>query len=170
MNNDNLEELRGIFNSIIEMDDSSSLDIYNIIRSINELYESKIQSIAKGYSRQRIIETLKELSSILDTKLSRFMIDSGEWDPSKDPVRPELIEEENIPPKDDEDDEPTKTSEDDKDNNTSTDKKGCKSDITSSYLIVLLMIMVLSMLVIRKIAIKKQKNIEKEKTFYEKDI
>ncbi len=152
--NDNLNELKSIFDSILEMNDDTSLDLYNIQKRIIALYDSEIQSIAKGYSRQRIIETLKELSNILDTQISRKMIDNKEWDPSIEEVRPEFEKEEPI----DDDNNDNKTTE----NNTSqnepevVNKKGCKSDLSSSGLYLIFIFIVLSILVLRINKIEKK--------------
>ena len=158
MSEDNLEQLRTIFNSILEMNDETSLDVYNIQKRIITLYETEIQSLAKGYSRQRIIETLKETTNIIDTSLSRMMIDSKEWNPEKEATRPSFEKEEEVTPPDDKDKEEPK---DDDSKKEETSKKGCKSEIENSYLIILLSLIMIIIISIK--FIDKQKNIRKER-------
>ncbi len=92
MSEEQYTSLSNLFDEIKEMDSSSPTSIYQIKKKIDKLSSQNIQSYARGYSSQRIIETLKELSSVLDTHISRTLIDSGEWDPSKDALRPSLGE------------------------------------------------------------------------------
>ena len=48
--------------------------------------------MAKGYSRQRIVEQLNELVEILDARISMELIADGEWNPEEIRVRPTVTE------------------------------------------------------------------------------
>ena len=48
--------------------------------------------MAKGYSRQRIIEQLNELSDILDARISMELIADKEWNPEENRTRPTVTE------------------------------------------------------------------------------
>lgn len=83
--------LEGIFNEIKEMDCISTVDIYKIQLRIKSIYENGINTYAKGWSGQRITESLKELSGILDAYISRSLIENGEWNPEEE-ARPTVSE------------------------------------------------------------------------------
>jgi hypothetical protein len=90
MSEEDLSELKALLDEISEMPDDSSLDIYNIHSRIVSLAKSEIKSLAKGYSRQRIVDQLNELADILDARISMQMIEDGEWNPELDKNRPDL--------------------------------------------------------------------------------
>ena len=80
--------LAAIFDEIAAMSDDSALDIYNIAKRIETLAGKEIKDLAKGYSRQRIIEQLEELAEILDARVSMQLIADEEWNPEENPQRP----------------------------------------------------------------------------------
>lgn len=82
-----LAALQAKLNEIIEMDTSTSAGIENARKAMESLAK-KYNTYAKGYSARRLQETLSEAAALLDTKLSRSMIDKGEWDPESTAVRP----------------------------------------------------------------------------------
>lgn len=131
MTSSQYSSLEAKFNEILGMDYLSAENIYNIQQEVESIYSSGIQTYARGYSGQRITESLKELSDILDTHISRKLIDSKEWNPETDPIRPSFEEEE--PPIDDK----TTTTKNNSDNNKDK-KEGCKSSIASFYLMFVL--------------------------------
>ena len=92
MTEENKAALEAILNEIAEMDDSTSLDIYRIYKRIDKLVKNDMKNYAKGYSRQRIIEQLNELLSIIDARISMQMIADGEWDPEVEPQRPTIVD------------------------------------------------------------------------------
>lgn len=143
-----LQKLTAKFNEIKAMPNTTAEDIYNIQKAVDEIYSLGISTYAKGYSGQRITESLKELSSILDTHISRVLIDSNEWDPEKDPVRPSFEEDEpDVPPKDDD-----KGNENPSGNNEpeTPTKKGCKSSLESSIGILIFISMIILIITIKK--------------------
>ena len=125
------------------------------------MYSLGIQAYARGYSGQRITESLKELSSILDTHISRMMIDTKEWDPEKNPERPEIeIEDEEDPSGEDDDKTKTTTNSGENSGNNPQEptKKGCKSSLSSSmYLVILLTIMSLIIVFKKQIYIRRKR-------------
>lgn len=84
--------LQAEFEQIRAMSTDGAVDIYKIQKSIQSLYTTTGTSYAKGYSGQRIVETLKELVSLLDTKISIALVENGDWDPENQPVRPTVTE------------------------------------------------------------------------------
>lgn len=85
-------ELKAKFDEIKAMDTDGAVNVYKIQKSIQSLYSIAGTSYAKGYSGQRVVETLKEMVSLLDTRISVELIASGDWDPEKDPTRPTVTE------------------------------------------------------------------------------
>ncbi len=75
------------FEEILAMDVSTSEGINEVLLAIGELADD-YRDYATGYSARRLSGTLSEVESMIDRKLSRFMIDNGEWDPETTPVRP----------------------------------------------------------------------------------
>ena len=74
------------------MPTDGAVNIYKITKSIQSLYGMTGTSYAKGYAGQRVVETLKEVVSLLDTRMSISLIENGDWDPEKNPVRPNVTE------------------------------------------------------------------------------
>ena len=75
------------FQEILAMDVSTSEGIHEVLLALGELADD-YRDYATGYSARRLSGTLAEVESMIDRKLSRFMIDNGEWDPETTPVRP----------------------------------------------------------------------------------
>ena len=75
------------FQEILAMDVSTSEGIHEVLLALGELADD-YRDYATGYSARRLSGTLSEVESMIDRKLSRFMIDNGEWDPETTPVRP----------------------------------------------------------------------------------
>ena len=96
MTEENKAALSAIFEQILEMKAESGQDLYNITLRIQKLANNEIKNLAKGYSRQRIIEQLNELAGIIDAKVSMQLIADNEWDPELDVNRPELKDEVNV--------------------------------------------------------------------------
>lgn len=83
------DSLSALFDEIEAMSVETAEDLYNVYEKISSLASEKaLKSYAKGYSRQRILEQLQELTDLLDIKISRQLINDGEWDPEVDKVRP----------------------------------------------------------------------------------
>lgn len=77
--------------AISQMSVESAKDIQKVCDRITAMYEyGAISAYASGYSGQRITEQLRELNGLLDVKISRLLIESGEWDPEANPVRPNV--------------------------------------------------------------------------------
>ena len=70
----------------------TAVDIYKIMKKVEALAKTGIKDMAKGYSRQRIVEQLNELCDILDARISMELIADGEWDPEQIRVRPTVTE------------------------------------------------------------------------------
>ncbi len=77
-------------------DGKDAKEIRKIYNAVNAVY-SNISTYAKGYSGQRITAQLKELNQLLDVKISRALIENGDWDPEQNAVRPTVTETEIIP-------------------------------------------------------------------------
>ena len=81
--------LETILNEIAGMSDENAVEIYKIKKAVEDLSQtSALKNYASGYSRQRIMEQLKELVKILDARISMKLIEDGEWDPELDNRRP----------------------------------------------------------------------------------
>lgn len=85
------------FNEIAAMDTQGAINLRKIYNAVNAIYANGISAYAKGYSGQRITAQLKELNQLLNTKISRALIDDGQWDPEQNAVRPTVTETEIIP-------------------------------------------------------------------------
>ena len=92
MTQDQYDQLEAKFNEIMAMATDGPVNIYKIQKAVQSLYGMTGTSYAKGYSGQRMIETLKELVSLLDSRLSIALVESGDWDPEKTPARPTVTE------------------------------------------------------------------------------
>ena len=85
------EQLAYVFTEITGMPCETAEDIYEISYLLSELTKTaNIKAYAKGYSRQRIIESLKYVAEILDARASMQLIEDKEWNPETTPVRPEF--------------------------------------------------------------------------------
>ncbi len=89
-----VNELKAAFEAIQAMPGESPEEIYEIQKAVKALYSASGTQYAKGYSGQRMVETLKELVSLLSTRINMALISSGQWDPEKDPQRPAVGDEE----------------------------------------------------------------------------
>lgn len=74
------------------MNAETAVDIYKIMKKVESLAKTDVKDMAKGYSRQRIIEQLGELADILDARISMELIADGEWDPEENRTRPTVTE------------------------------------------------------------------------------
>ncbi len=166
MSEEQFTKLQADFDAILQMDAQTAEDIYKIQRKVDSMYSLGIQAYARGYSGQRITESLKELSGILDTHISRIMIDTKEWDPEKNPERPVFVveeEEEPVDPGDDDDKTKTTTTNNENNGNSGNNpdqptKKGCKSSLSSSmYLVILLTITSLIIVFKKQIYIRRKR-------------
>ena len=92
MTQEQYDQLSAKFEEIKAMPIDGAVNIYKISKAIQGLYGMTGTSFAKGYSSQRMVETFKEMVSLLDTRMSIALIESGEWDPEKNPVRPNVTE------------------------------------------------------------------------------
>ena len=81
-------DLEAIFAEMAAMNADDAEGIYELQQRINAFVKSEVKNYAKGYSRQRIIEQLNELSDLLDARISMQLIEDGEWDPEQDKTRP----------------------------------------------------------------------------------
>lgn len=92
MTQEQYQQLQSQFDAIKAMPADGAVNIYKIQKSIQGLYDLTGTSYAKGYSGQRIVETLKELTALLDTRISIALVENGDWDPETNPVRPNVTE------------------------------------------------------------------------------
>lgn len=92
MTQEQYDQLSAKFDEIKAMPIDGAVNIYKISKSIQQLYGMTGTSYAKGYSGQRMVETFKEMVSLLDTRMSIALVESGDWDPEKNPVRPNVTE------------------------------------------------------------------------------
>ena len=74
------------------MPTDGAVNVYKIQKAIQGLYGMTGTSYAKGYSGQRMVETLKELVALLDTRISIELVANGDWNPEENPVRPIVTE------------------------------------------------------------------------------
>lgn len=84
------------FEEILAMSTEGAVNLHRIQSAVNGIYASGISVYAKGYSGQRITESLKEISSLLETKISVALIVDGDWDPETQSVRPTVTDTEII--------------------------------------------------------------------------
>lgn len=87
------ELLNSAFNEILKMPTSTTIELYKVEQAVKKLYASGVSKYVKGYASPRLTEDLKYLTSVLETKVSRSLIDSGEWDPVKYPEHPIITDE-----------------------------------------------------------------------------
>ena len=92
MTQEQYDQLSAKFAEIKAMDTDGAVNIYKISKAIQSLYGMTGTSYAKGYSSQRMVETFKEIVSLLDTRISLALVASGDWDPEQNPVRPNVTE------------------------------------------------------------------------------
>ena len=92
MTQEQYDQLSAQFGEIKAMATDGAVNIYKISKAIQGLYGMTGTSYAKGYSGQRMVETFKEMVSLLDTRISIALVESGDWDPEKNPVRPNVTE------------------------------------------------------------------------------
>ncbi|ERJ13647.1 glycoside hydrolase family 10 protein [Haloplasma contractile] len=81
------------FDVLKQMPHETAEDVANLINSVNELINN-IGDYGSGYADNRIEDDLIYLIEVLDVKVSRLMIDSGDWDPETERVRPNPLGEE----------------------------------------------------------------------------
>jgi hypothetical protein len=92
MTQEQYNQLSAKFDEIKAMPTDGAVNIYKITKSVQSLYGMSGTSYAKGYAGQRVVETLKEIVSLLDSRMSIALIQNGDWDPEKNPVRPTVTE------------------------------------------------------------------------------
>ena len=109
MTQEQYDQLSAKFDEIKAMPTDGAVNIYKISKSIQGLYGMTGTSYAKGYSSQRMVENLKELVSLLDTRISISLVESGDWDPEQNPVRPNVTEDGIKDPEDNKPAEPKPT-------------------------------------------------------------
>lgn len=97
MNEEKLAKLNAEFAKILAMDSNGAINIQKIRTAINSIYARGLSTYASGYSGQRITELLKELYGLLDTKISLALIESGDWNPEENAMRPTVTDSEIIP-------------------------------------------------------------------------
>lgn len=84
--------LEAAFAELEAMTAETAVDIFKIQKKLDDLSKNGIKDMAKGYSRQRIIEQLNELSDILDARISMELIADKEWNPEENRTRPTVTE------------------------------------------------------------------------------
>lgn len=82
-----LVALKAKFDEILAIDTGTQKGIEDAIAALKALAQD-YNSYAVGYSGRRISETLNQAVALMNVKLSRFMIDTGIWDPAETPARP----------------------------------------------------------------------------------
>ncbi len=92
MTQEQYDQLQAKFNEIKAMPVDGAVNVYKIQKAIQGLYSITGTSYAKGYSGQRMVETFKEMVSLLDTRISIALVDSGDWNPEENPARPTVTE------------------------------------------------------------------------------
>ena len=145
MTQDQYDQLQAKFDEIKAMPTDGAVNIYKIQKAISELYSMSGTSYAKGYSGQRMVETLKELVALMDTRISIALIENGDWDPETKPTRPNVTEDGIKDP------EPTKPNTPVNPNPTTPTKPSGSSNLTTekpdyTMMIVILVIAVVVML------------------------
>lgn len=90
MTQEQYDALKAKFDDIAAMPMDDADRIYQIRKAVNALYGASGTSYAKGYSGQRMTESLKELVALLDTRVSIALVAEGRWDPEQNPVRPPM--------------------------------------------------------------------------------
>ena len=89
MTQEQYDQLSAKFEEIKAMPQDGAVNIYKIQKAVQGI---NVSTYAKGYSGQRITESLKELTALLDTRISISLIANGDWDPEKQPARPIVTE------------------------------------------------------------------------------
>ena len=89
MTQEQYDQLSAKFEEIKAMPQDGAVNIYKIQKAVQGI---NVSTYAKGYSGQRITESLKELTALLDTRISISLIANGDWDPEKQPARPVVTE------------------------------------------------------------------------------
>jgi hypothetical protein len=89
MTQEQYDQLAAKFEEIKAMPQDGAVNIYKIQKAVQGI---NVSTYAKGYSGQRITESLKELTALLDTRISISLIANGDWDPEKQPARPIVTE------------------------------------------------------------------------------
>ena len=92
MTQEQYDQLAAKFAEIQAMPTDGAVNVYKIQKAIQGLYGMTGTSYAKGYSGQRMVETLKELVALLDTRISIELVANGDWNPEENPVRPIVTE------------------------------------------------------------------------------
>ena len=105
MTEDQLTALNSAFDTIKAITADDAVGIFKVKSAVEELADSSIKDIAKGYSRQRIVEQLDELADLLDSKISLQLIQDGQWNPEEEERRP-IVNEDGIFPNVDPEPEP----------------------------------------------------------------
>ncbi len=81
-------DLKAKFDEIVAMSADGPVNIKKIQAAVEGLYSATGTKYAKGYSGQRLVETLKELSDLLDTRISIALVEGGHWNPESGEKRP----------------------------------------------------------------------------------
>lgn len=93
MTSDQKAAFEAVLSEIVAMPATNAVEIYKIKAAVEDLAStSQMKNYAKGYSRQRIIEQLEELASILDARISMQLIADDQWDPEIHNLRPTVTE------------------------------------------------------------------------------
>ncbi len=92
MTQEQYDSLKTKADQIQAMAMDGAVNIYKIQNEIRSMYSLTGTSYAKGYSGQRMVATLKQMVSLLDTRICMAMIESGDWDPETEPMRPTVTE------------------------------------------------------------------------------
>lgn len=77
------DALKAEFDKILAMDAKGAVNVHKIQSAVKALYSGS--PYASGYSGQRIAQQLKELVSLLETRISVELITSGVWDAETQP-------------------------------------------------------------------------------------
>ncbi len=88
MTQEQADSLKAKFDEICAMSAEGPVDIRKIQAAVEGLYSMTGTGYAKGYSGQRIVESLKELVDLLDTRISIALVEGGHWDPTSGNPRP----------------------------------------------------------------------------------
>ena len=92
MTDEQYAQLAAKFDEIRAMPTDGAVNLYKIQSAVKGLYSLTGTPYAKGYSGQRISENLKELVSLLDTRISVSLVENGDWNPEENPTRPTVTE------------------------------------------------------------------------------
>lgn len=86
------QQLSTRFEEVSAMSANSAVEIFKVQQAVRQLV-SDMKGLAKGYSRQRIVQQLNQLVDLLDNKISLQLIADGDWNPEQQPHRPTVTEE-----------------------------------------------------------------------------